>query len=519
MKSEKLERLCKGNHILSESKNIYFAGFSSAYINYFIECYPQYMKKVCGIFAVLDIDERTPKEAGVGACLFKIMPLHNIKSLNPSEDLLIIMYEYEKEAYEKIMNILEDNQVNVYWFADRASEIELDYRDRFSGCEPDNIILFKSGSRQYVYGDDFNDNARALFDYMLKSGYNKSWKLVWLVYEPNSRNYDEWKLYENVEFIGVEDKESEIEEKRELYYRYICTAKYAFVTDDETFFKRRRSDQILVQLWHGDGVKGRTRFRIMEKRFEYMVCTSRFFADAHYVGFGLRPDQMLPCGLPKNDWIFSKDDNIRLFSKKIEGFKNYILWGPTFRKTIKGFELLNENVEINETGLPILDTWEKCDYLNDILKKLNCLLVVKPHPKADLSVYKGEKYSNIMLVTNQELFSMGLHINQIMSCFDAFISDYSSAATSYMILDRPMAFTLDDLQEYDNSRGFIFTPVTDYLPGKELYSDDDMVDFIEEVCKGRDTSADKRRKLSSLMLEYSDGNNSERLLERLSIKK
>ena len=519
MIEKSFERLTQANHNMLESKNLYFAGFSFANIRYFTKCFPQYTDDICGIFAVLDIDERTPLSTSIEGKNFNIRPLSEVISLNADEDVLIIMYEYEKEAYEKIHQIRKDAHIPVYWFADEATELELDYREKFSDYADEDIILFKSSSRQYVYGEDFNDNAKALFEYMLDSGYNRRWKLVWLVFDPACKDYDVWKKYENVEFIGAEDNKSGDKEKRELYYRNLCLAKYAFVTDDETFFRRRRSDQILVQLWHGDGIKARTRFRVMEKRFEYMVCTSRFFADVDYKDFGLRYDQMLPCGLPKDDWLFAVNDNVQLFAEELKGYEHYVLWAPTFRKVVEGLEILNENVDINETGLPMLRTWADCVHLNNKLKALNCLLVIKLHPVANLSIHAVKDFSNIRLMTNQELYSKGLHINQIMSLFDGFISDYSSAVTSYMVLDNPMAITLDDIDEYDNSRGFVLTPVRDYLPGDELYIAEDMENFIEEVCLGKDTSADKRHKVSSLMIDHRDGRNSERLLDMLGIVK
>lgn len=531
MEMQNLERITRDKCSLLESKNIYFAGFSRANTDYFLECFPEYSENIKGIFAILDMDERTPMTADVGGKAYSIKPLNDVKTLDTSTDVLIIMYEYEREAHEKIlgihgiedvhsMNSIQDyDQLPVYWFADRATEAELSQREKYADYGTENLILFKSGARQYVYGEDFSDNSRALFEYMLKSGYNRRWKLVWLVYDTSCKDYDIWKKHENVEFIGVMDSVSEDKEKRNTYYRYLCIAKFAFVTDDETFFRRRRADQTLVQLWHGDGVKARTRFRVMEKRWDYMTSTSRFYAESDREVFGLRADQTLACGLPKDDWIFFESDLTESFRKSIEGYGHYILWAPTFRRSVKGLELLNENVSINETGLPILGTRESCDKLNEKLKLLNCLLIIKLHPVTDLSLHEGRTYSNIRLMTNQDLYAMGLHINHIMSLFDAFISDYSSAVTSYMGLDRPMAFTLDDLDEYEGSRGFVFDPIKDYLPGVELYTDEDMEEFIEDVCCGRDTSAEKRRRLIKTMLDYSDGKNSERLLEMLSIKK
>ena len=513
-----MRRICSDNQTDLTEKGIYFAGFSAANIGYFMECFPQYSANICGVYAVLDIDERTPKTAKVGEKTFDIKDLRDVSSLNSSSDVLVIMYEYENEAFEKIRDIRGDDPISVFWFPDRATEIELGYRERFSNSEPEDIILFRSGPRQFVYGDDFADNSKALFEYMVSTGYNEKWTLVWLVYDPDNSDYDEWKHHKNVIFIGIGDKDSKEENKRYIYYRYLSLAKFAFVTDDETFFRRRRSDQIMVQLWHGDGIKARTRFRRMEKRFEYMVCTSGFFADVNCVDFGLRPDQMIATGLPKDDWVVAGTDN-SVFLTYIEGFSHYILWGPTFRKSVKGLEILNENIEINETGLPLLNSWEDCEKLNEKLREKDCLLVIKLHPVADLSLYEKMDYSNIRLMTNQDLYTMGLHINQIMACFEAFITDYSSASTSYTILDRPMAFTLDDVDEYENSRGFVLTPVRDYLPGAELYSLNDMNKFVADICAGVDASAPKRRLLIAKTMEYMNGGNCARLLDTLRIDK
>ncbi len=511
------KRLIEKDTSLLESKKIYFAGFSSSNIEYFIDCFPQYVGNIEGIFAILDIDERTPLTASVGSKQYKVRPLKEIDSISVEDSILVIMFEYEKEAYEKILGIYEDVGNCVYWFPDKATSIELSYREKFDGNN-DNVIIFKSGSRKYVYGEEFSDNARALFEYMLRNGYNKNWELVWIVTEPQSDYYDEWKKYENVEFIGSQDKVSDDIEVQNRYYKYLCTAKIAFATDDETFFIRRNNNQLLVQLWHGDGVKARTRHRRMEYRWDYMVCTSNFFADVDYKDYGLRQNQVIPTGYPKDDWVLSSELDVAELCKKQKQFTHYILWGPTFRKSVKGLEILNENVRINETGLPLLETWEDCETLNKVLMEQDCLMVIKLHPVADLSLYTKKSFSNIVLMTNQDLHSHGLHINQIMSRFDAFITDYSSATASFMILDRPMAFTLDDLHEYDGSRGFVLNPVTDYLPGEELYKVEDMLSFITDVCNGIDKTETKRRKLIEMMLDYQDCRSSERLLKELGIK-
>jgi CDP-glycerol glycerophosphotransferase (TagB/SpsB family) len=513
------KRLAEDNNSILDAKQIFFVGFSPANIENFIECFPQYIESIKGVYAVLDIDERTPIYSTVGEQIYQVKPLSEVRTINMENSVLIIMFEYENEAFTKLLAVQNGLRDVIYWFADRATSVELSYREKYNDCSTDDVIIFKSGSRKYVYGEEFSDNARALFEYMLDNGYNKKWKLVWIVTEPENDYYKDWKHLNNVEFIGTKDNLSEDLDKRERYYKYICKAKYAFATDDETFFIRRRNDQSLIQLWHGDGVKARTRHRRMEYRWDYMVCTSSFFANVDYRDFGLRQNQVISSGYPKDDWVFTSKIDISEISDTSRQYNHYILWAPTFRKSVKGLEILNENVKINETGLPLLATWEDCEALNNLLKEHNCLMIIKLHPVAELSLYSKQEFSNIRLMTNQDLHSLGLHINQIMPCFDAFITDYSSATASYMMLDRPMAFTLDDLQEYDDSRGFVLNPVVDYLPGAELYRVEDMLAFVTDVCNDKDATRDKRQKLIELMLDYRDGRNSERLLDMLDIRK
>ena len=81
-----------------------------------------------------------------------------------------------------------------------------------------NRILFETN-------DDFTDNCRALFDYMVANGYNKKYELVWLVHEP-----EKYKKYqaENVKFVRNFKKNTTI--RRAAAYRYALTSAFIFYT-------------------------------------------------------------------------------------------------------------------------------------------------------------------------------------------------------------------------------------------------------------------------------------------------
>ena len=95
------------------------------------------------------------------------------------------------------------------------------------------------------------------------------------------------------------------------------------------------------------------------------------------------------------------------------------------------------------------------------------------------------------MIKNSELAEKDLIINRFLASADALISDYSSAIVDFLNTDKPIGFTLDDVTEYENSRGFVFDNITEMLPGKEIYSFADMCDFIKEIAEGIDSSKKK----------------------------
>ena len=119
--------------------------------------------------------------------------------------------------------------------------------------------------------------------------------------------------------------------------------------------------------------------------------------------------------------------------------------------------------------------------------------------------------------TTYLLYENDIQINQLLGYADALISDYSSVAVDYLVLDRPVAFTLDDMETYGNERGFFWDDVKQWLPGEDIYTFEDFVSFIEDVMADRDNGKKKRDSISRLMQKYRDDKNSERVLKALNI--
>ena len=396
---------------------------------------------------------------------------------------------------------------------------EEEYRKRYKDTPLEDIIIFRSGpmASTYIEGMDFDDNSRALFEYALEVGINEKFKLVWIVKDP-SKWSGKFEKYKNVLFLSWEDADSDDIEKRDNFFYHLCLAKFLFMTDSYGFALGCREDQVRVMLWHGCGFKARLGNSPNEDNYEYMVVTGDEYAKQYAINFGLRRDQMLVTGFPKVDYIFHPDSEWREKLKVKEADK-YIFWLPTFRNTNRpGFERHNHTVPKGETGLPMVSSIDQLKSINELLVDNNSVMIIKLHPMQDRKmICDFSVFSNIQLIENKDLLKWDIQINQILGYADALISDYSSVAVDYLVMDRPIAFTLDDFDSYEAERGFDWPDVKPHLPGKELYNYDEMYDYVKSVLAGIDPGLEKRRSISEEMQKYSDDQSSRRVLEAFGI--
>ena len=108
---------------------------------------------------------------------------------------------------------------------------------KFPPALVENRMLFETN-------DDFTDNGRALFDYLIEKGYNKKYEIVWLVHEPSK--YKEYQ-FENVKFVQNFKKGSTI--RRAEAYKYALTSKYIFYTQAFNWIGMSRRNQLFIDLW------------------------------------------------------------------------------------------------------------------------------------------------------------------------------------------------------------------------------------------------------------------------------
>lgn len=484
-----------------------------------------HLEELCNLYPVsdaisfiVDTNERSLGEFVFRGRTLTVYDASYLAQTDLKHTAIVITSDYYREAYRKVMAVIgpERPDIDIYYFVNREAEYEDDYRKQYAQSAPEDMIVFRSGphASSYVKGMDFADNARALFEYALQAGLNRRYKLVWMVKNP--AEFERYREIENVSFVSFDWSVSEHKEERDAYYRVLCLAKYFFFTDAYGFARNCRRDQVRVQLWHGCGFKTRVNFVRCERRYEYTTVISNLYAGIHADIYGLRDDQVLVTGYAKQDWLFHPE---RADMQKLQIPKagRYIFWLPTFRSTEQKLAQLNEYELESETGLPIVNTREKLERLNAVLRERDIVLLVKLHPFQNREMVRCEKCSNVILLENEDLLEHDIPINRLLGQADALISDYSSAAVDYMLLDRPIAFMLEDVEEYEQSRGFVFENIREWLPGKEIFAFEDVCAFVEEVAKQQDSTADKRRSLRARMHQYCDDGNCRRIFEAFGI--
>ena len=168
-------------------------------------------------------------------------------------------------------------------------------------------------------------------------------------------------------------------------------------------------------------------------------------------------------------------------------------------------------------GLPIIESHHQLEMLNNVLGEKDTVLIVKLHPLQKDMGLKELNMSNICFLSNEELSDEGLHINEILGDADGLVSDYSSAAVDFLLMDRPIGFTLDDLEEYRESRGFVLNPIEDWIPGEKITCFEEFISFITSVCNGEDRSSETRRRIASKLHDFSDDKSCERIAKALRL--
>lgn len=355
-----------------------------------------------------------------------------------------------------------------------------------------NKVIPKKENTILLYSANFgiSHNLKPLKDYLLENEYDKRYKI----------------------FCGIENMKYADDDTRVTYLNPLksmfqfFTTKHVFYTTGQIPIKPSKK-QIVIHLDHGTtAIKAGNLMTNINNGddfyFTYYTAPSKLYVPIIEKQFLCKTENVVINGEPVNDIFFKPHKKYDLGSYKKIG-----LWAPTFRQSdYLGYDDSDEEI------LPMFKP-EDYDELNEVCKKNDVKLFVKLHNAQNLEGLEKKTYSHLEILSDADFVGRGYELYTFMLQTDFILADYSSVFLQYLLLDKPMAFVVPDLEEYKEKRGFMFENPTDYMPGPIIKEKEQLYSFLKDISDGLDEYEKERIRVKNLVHHYKDGNNCKRALE------
>lgn len=260
------------------------------------------------------------------------------------------------------------------------------------------------------------------------------------------------------------------------------SSKYVFVEQNgHQWMCRPAHKQLMVQLWHGTPIKKVGNLNHTTHWFSYDDVFSRVLAPSEYAWsimrkcFSYSDNKKIICPYPRCDELLNQ--NAKDLRKKLglDDKSRIGVWLPTFRTAY--YETHGSN---DAPDFPIL-TENNINILNGLLKRSNTTVIVKMHVLQRRLPFFDTNYSNIIFMDNAALVDMEMSLYSLLGASDCLISDYSSVIFDYLLVNKPIVFTVDDYYSYKDNRGFIDEDMFNNVPGPTAHDVEELVISIESV--------------------------------------
>lgn len=356
----------------------------------------------------------------------------------------------------------------------------------------DNVVML------YISTLGIRHNLKPVLEYMIENGYNKKYKIFCGIESLDYKGED----IENVEYIT----------KKTAVWRFLFT-KHVFYSAGQIPIKPSKNQEV-IHLTHGaiyyksmgalSNIQNGDEFY-----FSHMITTGEYFKKIVKDAYRCGDSNVVICNEPMTDVLFQKD------GKKYDlgEFEKVILWLPTFRQSdMLGYD----NSGLTETLLVFRE--EDYDELNAYLKQKSIKLIVKLHTAQSLDYYDATRYSNLSIYSHADFLAEGYDLYTMLRQVDGLVGDYSSVSLQYLLLNKPMAFVIPDLEDYKEKRGFVFEDPLEFMPGNIVNTKEEFYEFLSQMANGEDRYKEKRETVCNVIHQYKDGNACKRVLELSGIR-
>lgn len=381
--------------------------------------------------------------------------------------IIIISPNHDNAIYQEYIKIIDSKKIkivkienNYYNLQDKVIDIKDSIIEELSKEIDTNNI--KRETVAFICKGFIDSNNKYLYLYLLKNGI-KSY-----IVTDNKSQINELKEY-NLPYFELGTNEGD---------RAIANAKYlVFDQANHTYFYKS-PNQKTIQLWHGVGLKKMAKLTNIE--YDYFVSTSDWTNETNFRNV-FCAKEYFNCGYPRNDIFFKieeKEDMIfcdkEIFSfVKNKQFEKVVLYMPTIREYF-----FNKNINLDKKDILPIDFYK----LNDDLAKNDFMFIIKFHPHV-MEFFKEfiitEQFSNIKFYTTQG------DIYPVIKYIDILVTDYSSIAYDFLLLDRPIIFFDYDRKTYENNMGGFLFDYDKYSPGIKANNQEELTKalFLADIYK------------------------------------
>ena len=293
----------------------------------------------------------------------------------------------------------------------------------FLSIKPNKIVL------DNFCGRGLGDSPRCIVEEIIRQ--QLDYDLVWLVKNMNEP------MPKEIRKVKYNSIKSILE---------IATCKIYIDSQILSMSENKRKGQYYIQTWHGGGVVLKCleraaietlsaseikKSKINSKKIDVIISDNKLMSNDYKENFWITDAcEILECGMPSKDGLFSSEKDIIAIKKSLIGDRNakIALYAPTFRDdySLEGY---------------------KCD-LEAVRRKLEektkkqWVVVVRMHPNA-------VKYASFFSFDENIINGSNLsNPTDIVVASDLLITDYSSISSDFLYLDKPVFILALDLEHY-----------------------------------------------------------------------
>jgi CDP-glycerol glycerophosphotransferase len=282
----------------------------------------------------------------------------------------------------------------------------------------------------------------------------------------------------------------------------------------------------LVQLWHGIPLKKlhldspavvrsariggalagavlARGYRVAGARISLFPVASQRIAGRIASAFGVPGDRVVATGDPRDDVLLDGAPEERRARARavLESAigplpPRVVLYAPTWRDGAA------------DPAAPDDAIWTD---IADWLERTDAALVVRIHPLGKGDYAAGPARSPRVKLLDAATLA---DVNPVLNCMDAIVTDYSSIAFDFALIDGPTVFLAPDVSEYVRARG-LYEPYAQFSGGRHVDSWPDVLTRLDAVLAGDPATAAHTRWLRDEHFDHLDAGATERVLTEI----